>query len=97
MSEFARDHRVLVELACAAALAPVYFANRIFRNITDTDMETEKKLENTNDENSIIMVVIVCGGNKINSQLIEDWRLQDSASNFSIEIDGVLQRHDSNG
>ncbi len=52
---FAEDHRILVEPACGAALAPVY-----------------KKLSVLDDFQTI--VVIVCGGNLVNCDFIEEWK-----------------------
>ncbi len=53
---FAEDHRVLVEPACGAALAPLYDRHSLL-----DDFAT--------------IAVIVCGGNLVSSELIEQWKL----------------------
>ncbi len=52
---FADDHRVLVEPACGAALAPLY-QNAALLHEYGT------------------IVVVVCGGNLVNAELIQEWR-----------------------
>lgn len=52
--EFAHDHHMLVEPACGAALAPVYFPSILRRILLDLD-SVEKTFRH--------ICVLVCGGN----------------------------------
>jgi len=64
---FARDHKMLVEPACGAALATIYserLRNELFENLTDDD-----------DKSGAIMVE-VCGGNAVNLELMNLWQSQ---------------------
>ncbi|KAL3806069.1 hypothetical protein ACHAXA_011711 [Cyclostephanos tholiformis] len=63
--KFASDHRMLVEPACGAALAPLY-SERMRSALLDELRQVE---------NSAI-VVEVCGGSGVNLNLLEGWKLQ---------------------
>ncbi|KAL3779877.1 hypothetical protein ACHAW5_002065 [Stephanodiscus triporus] len=63
--KFAADHRMLVEPACGAALAPL-FSERL---------RSELLCELGRDANSAI-VVEVCGGSGVNLDLLEGWKAQ---------------------
>ncbi len=63
--KFAGDHRLLVEPACGAALAPLY-SERLRSALFD---------ELRRDENSAV-VVEVCGGSGVNLELLEGWKTQ---------------------
>lgn len=63
--KFAADHRMLVEPACGAALAPL-FSERL---------RSELLGELGRDANSAI-VVEVCGGSGVNLDLLEGWKAQ---------------------
>lgn len=63
--QFAADHRMLVEPACGAALAPLY-SERLRVKLLD---------ELRHDEDSVI-VVEVCGGSGVNLELLEGWKTQ---------------------
>lgn len=63
---FARDHRVLVELACSCVMVPVYLAKRILSHVVDNGRP---------DEKPFVLVLIVCGGSKIDAADLETWRL----------------------
>ena len=54
-----------MELACSCVLAPIYHSERILSMFSF--MEASEP---------IVMVVIVCGGNKINTEMIEQYRLK---------------------
>lgn len=62
---FATEHRMLVEPACGAALAPLY-SERLRSKLLE---------ELQGDENSAI-VVEVCGGSGINCDLLQGWKTQ---------------------
>lgn len=66
--KFATDHRMLVEPACGAALAPIY-TERL-------RMMLLKELRGRNDDdgsNSAI-VVEVCGGSGVDASILQDWK-----------------------
>ncbi|KAL7540401.1 hypothetical protein ACHAXR_010321, partial [Thalassiosira sp. AJA248-18] len=63
--KFATEHRMLVEPACGASLAPLY-SDRLRSRLLD---------ELQGDENSAI-VVEVCGGSGVNLDLLEGWKAQ---------------------
>lgn len=74
----ARDHRLLVELSCGAALAPVYFARRLQGLIGGSGKN---------------VVVIVCGGSKDTMEDIRGYRVDEESgsgdvSKARIEVDG---------
>ena len=62
--KFAADHRILVEPACGASLAPLY--SERLRN---------KLLHEVGDKNKVI-VVEVCGGSGVSLDLMEAWKQQ---------------------
>ena len=63
--QFSTQHRMLVEPACGAALAPLY-SERLRTNLLS---------ELKGDENSAI-VVEVCGGSGVNMDLLQGWKEQ---------------------
>lgn len=77
--QLARDHRLLVEPACGAALAALY-SDRLrhelgltppqFGSITAGDDEED---ENQSDDLGPI-IVIVCGGSGVNLELLQQWK-----------------------
>lgn len=71
---------MLVELACSCVLAPIYHSKRILNKLLSR--------QNTESDEPIVMVVIVCGGNKINTEMIEQYRLQ-SEKEVGIKDDKV--------
>eukprot|EP00804_Cyclotella_cryptica_P022027 CCRYP_000950-RA/>CCRYP_000950-RA protein AED:0.09 eAED:0.09 QI:0/-1/0/1/-1/1/1/0/412 len=60
--KFASDHRILVEPACGAALAPLY-----------SDRLREKLMREMGEEERVI-VVEVCGGSGVSLELLEGWK-----------------------
>ena len=60
---FSDDHRILVELACGAALAGIY--SNVIR-----DLQNQGKLQH--DLQSVL--VIVCGGRSITLQKLLDYK-----------------------
>jgi len=64
-AKFATEHRMLVEPACGAALAPLYSER----------LRSKLLAEMKGDENSAI-VVEVCGGSGVNLDLLEGWKTQ---------------------
>lgn len=82
----ARDHRLLVEIACGAALAPAYFSSRLSDALfRDVKPRTGDRLN---------LVIIVCGGSK--DTLTDIWNYEQAeiksglgALNESkVEVDG---------
>lgn len=63
--KFATEHRMLVEPACGAALAPLY-----------SDRLRLKLLEELKGDESSAIVVEVCGGSGVNLELLESWKKQ---------------------
>lgn len=64
--QFATEHRMLVEPACGASLAPLY--SERLRSKLLNELQGD-------DENSAI-VVEVCGGSGVNLDLLEGWKTQ---------------------
>lgn len=62
--QFAADHRILVEPACGAALAPLY-SSRLRSKLLEEMSGTDK-----------IIVVEVCGGSAVSLDLLEMWKQQ---------------------
>lgn len=62
---FAADHRMLVEPACGASLAPLY-----------SDRLRPGLLEALGDDGETAIVVEVCGGSGVDLDLLEGWRAQ---------------------
>ncbi|KDN46484.1 tryptophan synthase beta subunit-like PLP-dependent enzyme, partial [Tilletiaria anomala UBC 951] len=63
--QFARDHRFIVELACAASLTPAYFSEQVLPALLAKQPNTQRKSN---------IVIVVCGGSKVNAADIEQWR-----------------------
>jgi len=61
--QFASDHRMLVEPACGASLAPLY-----------SDRLRAKLLDQLNDNEDSVIVVEVCGGSGVNLDLLRGWK-----------------------
>lgn len=62
--KFAADHRILVEPACGASLAPLYserLRNKLLKEVDDKDK---------------VIVVEVCGGSGVSLDLLEAWKQQ---------------------
>ena len=64
-ARFASDHRMLVEPACGAALAPIY-----------SDRLRAQLLEELEGSVGSAIVVEVCGGSGVNPELLELWKNQ---------------------
>mmetsp|Transcript_19212 Transcript_19212/g.44954 ORF Transcript_19212/g.44954 Transcript_19212/m.44954 type:complete len:412 (-) Transcript_19212:435-1670(-) len=64
-ARFASDHRMLVEPACGAALAPIY-----------SDRLRVQLLEELKGSVGSAIVVEVCGGSGVNLELLELWKNQ---------------------
>ena len=63
--KFAADHRILVEPACGAALAPLY-----------SERLRVKLLDELRHDTDSVIVVEVCGGSGVNLELLEGWKTQ---------------------
>ena len=63
--KFAAEHRMLVEPACGASLAPLY-----------SDRLRSKLLEKLDGQADSAIVVEVCGGSGVNLELLEAWKSQ---------------------
>lgn len=70
--KLARDHRLLVELSCGAALAPAYFADRFNGSVFDNK---EKKN----------IVVVVCGGSKDSLDDVWSYEQQEEKGKVSVQ------------
>ena len=65
--QFARDHRVLVEPACGAALAMVYSPRLRQQYLTSTS---------TDDDDDRPIVIEVCGGSGVDLDLLHGWKTE---------------------
>jgi len=63
--KFANEHRMLVEPACGASLAPLY-----------SERLRSKLLEELQGDGDSAIVVEVCGGSGVNLELLEGWKAQ---------------------
>jgi L-serine/L-threonine ammonia-lyase len=61
--QFSSDHRMLVEPACGASLAPLY-----------SDRLRTKLLDKLKDDESSVIVVEVCGGSGVDLDLLIEWK-----------------------
>jgi len=66
--QFARDHRVLVEPACGAALAMVYSPRLRQQYLTTTT--------STDDDDDRPIVIEVCGGSGVDLDLLHGWKTE---------------------
>ncbi|PWN48385.1 tryptophan synthase beta subunit-like PLP-dependent enzyme [Violaceomyces palustris] len=82
--QFKRDHQIMVELSCGAALTPVYFKDRILSNILGTSEGRKKDV-----------VLIACGGSKVDQEMISSWESEYGTTGGTapgmgrIQVDGV--------
>ena len=65
--QFANDHRMLVEPACGAGLSSIY---------SDTFINTNSPLDSIKDDNQKPIVLIVCGGEIVSTELLQKWKTQ---------------------
>ncbi|KAL7465439.1 hypothetical protein ACHAXS_005753 [Conticribra weissflogii] len=78
---FAADHRMLVEPACGAALAPVYserLRGRLLRELGEVQKseKEEDEEDNDGDRGCRAIVVEVCGGSGVSAELLMEWKKQ---------------------
>lgn len=78
---FAADHRMLVEPACGAALAPVYserLRGRLLRELGEVQKSEKEKDEEDDDgdRGCRAIVVEVCGGSGVSAELLMEWKKQ---------------------
>lgn len=67
--KFARDHRILAEISCGAALAPIYCAERFMKaGVFEQEGERKKNI-----------VVVVCGGSKDSLETIQGYQKAEEA------------------
>lgn len=72
---FANDHRMLVEPACGAALAAVYFATRL--DLAGTlGVGKRRNLKGGRALSANPVVVIVCGGTMASFEVFDEWKKQ---------------------
>lgn len=79
--QFYRDHHLMVEMACGAALAPVYqprILDELARGLEDgTDQGAERKT----------IVIVVCGGSKVDADTLKTYeRDYGKADDGSIKV-----------
>ncbi|KAL7005476.1 catabolic L-serine/threonine dehydratase [Cystobasidiomycetes sp. EMM_F5] len=67
--QFNRDHKMMVELSCGAALAPVYHHERLLQPAL-TKLPDERK------DRKLNIVVIVCGGSKVDTEMLEQYKAE---------------------
>ena len=67
MVRFADDHRMMVEPACGSVLASVY-SGALTTILSSAQLGAGA------------VVVIVCGGNIVNTQMLDTWRQQTQQS-----------------
>jgi L-serine/L-threonine ammonia-lyase len=79
--QFNRDHQIMVEIACGAALAPAYQPERLLNKLLETLPQPEGRKN---------IVLIACGGSKIDQAMLEKYErsygLQEGEG--KIEVDG---------
>ena len=67
--QFANDHRMLVEPACGAGLSAIY---------SDSFVNTKPPLEMIKSDNQKPIVLVVCGGEIVSTELLQKWKEQFS-------------------
>ena len=67
--QFANDHRMLVEPACGAGLSVIY---------SDSFVNTKPPLEMIKSNNQKPIVLVVCGGEIVSTELSQKWKEQFS-------------------
>ena len=63
--QFANDHRMLVEPACGAGLSSIY---------SNTFVDTNPPLDMIKSDNQKPIVIIVCGGEIVSTELLQKWK-----------------------
>lgn len=81
--QFKRDHDILVELSCGAALAPIYQSDRVLPKLIERG-------DNQKRANPLNIVVVVCGGSKVDSQMLAGYERDfgDMSGRGEIKVDG---------
>ncbi|EPQ28773.1 uncharacterized protein PFL1_03576 [Pseudozyma flocculosa PF-1] len=91
--QFYRDHGVLVELSCGAALAPVYFPQRILSTALAYGEQDEVVVRGAPPPRPARknVVVVVCGGSKIDAEMVKRYEEQtgDMDGRGRADVDGV--------
>lgn len=92
--QFAKDSKLIVELACSASLAPVYFAETLLPTLLK---DAQKSGESESSEKKNI-VIIVCGGSKVSAADLERWRKElPDASAALVGEDWMCETHSGAG
>jgi len=73
--KFALDHRMLVEPACGAALAPIY-SERLRGRLLEELSGMRQSSSGDGDRGSSAIVVEVCGGSGVSAELLMEWKKQ---------------------
>ncbi|KAI5452829.1 catabolic L-serine/threonine dehydratase [Naganishia albida] len=82
--QFDRDHELMVEMACGAALSPIYLPDRIMNTVLHDTGNGQGIKEKLN------IVVVVCGGSKVDREMLGDYERQYGAADegYRVMIDG---------
>jgi L-serine/L-threonine ammonia-lyase len=81
--QFDRDHELMVEMACGAALSPIYLPTRILDTVlkaTEAGREGEK----------LNIVVVVCGGSKVDREMLGMYESEygEADEGWRVMVDG---------
>lgn len=86
--QFNRDHQIMVEIACGAALAPAYQPERLLSKLVGSLPRPEGRKN---------IVLIACGGSKIDQAMLEKYEksygLQEGAGRIEIDGQAIYAAH----
>lgn len=81
--QFKRDHDLMVELSCGAALSVAYHSDRVLKPLL-------KGLDGPDDKPKNI-VIVVCGGSKVDQDMLDDYEktFGDMKGRGEVMVDGI--------
>lgn len=80
--QFDRDHQLMVEMACGAALSPIYLPQRILNAVLDPEEEWPGE--------RLTVVVVVCGGSKVDREMLGTYEREygEADQGWRVMVDG---------
>ncbi|KAJ9118886.1 hypothetical protein QFC24_006085 [Naganishia onofrii] len=87
--QFKRDHHIEVEMACGAALSPIYLNKRILNRVLATQTLSNEPATCIAPERQTI-VVVVCGGSKVDGDMLRRYESEygEADADWRVMIDG---------
>lgn len=83
--QFDRDHELMVEMACGAALSPIYLPKRILDTVLQGTVTGEGR-----EGEKLNIVVVVCGGSKVDREMLGMYEREYEAADegWRVMVDG---------